>query len=354
MCVVTFDWERNDAKKKFHSFERSKSVSWAILELTDHCNLNCRWCFANASRIKQPVHMDIKDVERIVNLLADVGVRQITYSGGEPTLYPHLKEAVSIASSHGMVVHMNTNGYLLTREMASELKNLGLSQVQINIDSIHAEKHDTVRGKEGSFVKAIQALRNAGRAGIMTVSNTVLTRDNEEEVVEIFKLARGMGIQRCRVWDMTPSHGCALENIHLIPKSYVLALQRLSDFAYETGARNVEVGEPIFMPHINTKLSVSGGYCVFAAGMAMYISRRGDVYFCCTSKNNMYNLFEAMSSGNDIRQVHEKGVKKHLSSFSHPEGCRSCEHLNICRGGCYTRREFSRNNMDYWCSLQTA
>lgn len=48
MCVVTFDWTKNDAKEKFRNFERSKSLSWAVVEVTDYCNFSCKWCFANS------------------------------------------------------------------------------------------------------------------------------------------------------------------------------------------------------------------------------------------------------------------------------------------------------------------
>ena len=97
-------------------------MSWGVLELTSYCNFNCKWCFANARTIKNPVHMSVSDVERVVDALASAGVTQITYSGGEPTLYPHLREAIDIARSHDMVVHMNTNGYLFTKNLASDLR----------------------------------------------------------------------------------------------------------------------------------------------------------------------------------------------------------------------------------------
>jgi len=293
--------------------------------------------------------MSIKDVERVMNILADVGVSQITYSGGEPTLYPHLKEAVSIARDRSMVVHMNTNGYALTKGMASELKKAGLSQVQINIDSICPEKHDAVRGKSGSFERAIRALENARKVGMTCVSQTVLTKENENEIVEIFKLARSLNLQRCRIWDMTPSPGCARENIHLMPKDYLTVLQKAVDFAYKTGARHAEIGDPMFIPYIKTKLSISGGYCVSAANMIIYISTKGDVYFCCTSRHKMYNIFEEAARGNDIRDSQKGGIKRYLEKFRKPDGCQKCNYENKCKSGCYTRRDFSENNKDYWC-----
>jgi len=349
MCVVTFDWEENDAVEKFKNFDKNKSISWAVLELTDYCNLNCKWCFANAGAVKRPVHISIKDVKKIVNTLAEAGVSQITYSGGEPTLYPHLKEAVRVARNCDMVVHMNTNGYIFTESMASELKKAGLSQVQINIDSICPEKHNSVRGKEESFERAIKALNNARKIGITCVSQTVLTKENENEIVKIFKLARSFGLQRCRIWDMTPSPGCATKNAHLMPRDYLRVLQKTADFAYENYAKHVEIGDPMFMPHIKTKLKMSGGYCVSAAGMIIYISTKGDVYFCCTSRHKMYNMFEEVKKGNDITDSHKKGIKRYLEKFKEFGECQKCKYGNKCKGGCYTRRNFSENNKDYWC-----
>ena len=42
MCVVTFDWEENDAKEKFKTFHKKKSLSWVVVEVTEACNLNCK------------------------------------------------------------------------------------------------------------------------------------------------------------------------------------------------------------------------------------------------------------------------------------------------------------------------
>jgi|GEM_PF-1293124 len=351
MCAITFDWEENDAVMKFKRFGTTRSASWGVIELTDCCNFNCKWCFANSPGAK-PFHMDIRNVEKILGALQDAGISQITYSGGEPTVYPHLKEAVSLASNRGMIVHMNTNGFVLTEEMALELKKAGLSQVQINIDSVHHYKHDAVRGRIGSFEKALKALKNARRAGITCVSQTVFTRENEDEIVEILSLARSLGVQRCRVWDMTPSKGCARDNSSMLPNDYITAIQKAADYAQETGARNVEVSDPLFLTHIKTSLHMSGGFCVFGSGIVIYITTRGDVIFCCTLRDIMYNIFEEIERGENIVQVHRNNVSTYLKSFRLPNACHGCEHAGICKGGCYTRRDFS-GGIDYWCRHAT-
>ena len=236
--------------------------------------------------------------------------------------------------------------------MAKELKSLGLSQVQINIDSVEKGKHDAIRGKKGSFERALEALKNSMEAGITCVSETVLTKHNEGEITDIFRLARSMGIQRCRVWDMTPSSGCARDNSELLPSDYISTLQQVADFARQEGAKHIEIGDPLFLSHVSSELQKSGGYCAFAMGMIVYIATNGDVFFCCTLRDRMYNILEEIGKGNDIRTVHRDAIKRYLERFSEADACKSCKEYKRCQGGCYTRRDFSSDNSDYLCKMR--
>ncbi len=346
---MTFDWEKNDAKEKFKNFSKRKSLSWAVIEVTEYCNFNCKWCFANAGQNSKPVHMEKENAFKLIETLADSGVGQITFSGGEPTIYPHIADVISKAHESGMVVHMNTNGYLLSRELAERLKEKGLSQVQINIDSLHPETHDYIRGRQGSHERAILALKNARAVGLTCVSQTVLTKKNEDEIVDIFKFARGMGLQRCRVWDMTPSEGCAKENMELMPTDYMATLHKLSEFAYKTGAQNVESGDPLFPQDYRTGLSVSGGeYCAATVGMFATISVKGGVYFCATQRKPLYNIFEDLGE-DSLEDFHKTKVKGHVQSLKTPSSCEMCNFVENCKGGCPTRRMSNQHCEDYWC-----
>src|SRR4030043_277677 len=87
MCVVTFDWEDSDAYEKVKFFMEKRKLAWAVVEVTNACNLNCLWCYANngyKSHIARE-HMPKKKVNHLLRTLSESGVRQITFSGGEPT-----------------------------------------------------------------------------------------------------------------------------------------------------------------------------------------------------------------------------------------------------------------------------
>jgi radical SAM protein with 4Fe4S-binding SPASM domain len=348
MCVVTFDWEECDAKKKFELFDKKRLLTWAVVELTEQCNFNCIWCYANSSHKGQ--HMSKENAEKLLNIIANSGIKQITFSGGEPLLYTHLKDVIKIARDYGFIIHMNTNGYFLTKRLANELRDLGLTQVQINIDSIDPRKHDKIRGKRGSFDKAVKALKNARAVGLTCVSQTVLTKENEGEIVDIFKFARSIGIQRCRVWDMIPV-GRAIEKIDLRPTNYINTLNKLAEFGYKTGGKNIESGDPLFPQDHKTNLNISGGYCVAMAGVLINISYKGDVYFCVTQRKSMFNVFKEINNGNTLEKFYNSKLKEYLQSFKPLSKCFKCDFLKKCKGGCPSRRKYNRLDVDYWCNI---
>ncbi|MFH1237323.1 MAG: radical SAM protein [Candidatus Aenigmatarchaeota archaeon] len=352
MCVVTFDWEENDAKEKVEQFRKMGSVAWAVIEVTNNCNLNCKWCYANSgykTRVKRE-HMDFESLEKLVRTLQDAGVRQITYSGGEPTVYPKIREAVALAKGHDFIVHMNTNGFSLTKTLARELKKAGLTQIQTNIDSVDPRKHDAIRGRKGSFSRAVKALKNAREMGMTCVSQTVLTRENEEEIECIFSFARGLGIQRCRIWDMMPSHGTAIENIDLKPDDYIESLRKLVDYAERTGCRHIEAGEPFFPAGCGKAMKVSHVPCVASHGVLANFAYNGDVYYCVTQRKPMFNVFRDLEGG--FESFYKKELDKLLKSERLNPECAVCGMLETCKGGCLTRRSYAADGKDYWCHVR--
>lgn len=348
MCLVTFDWEKSDAAEKYRRYLSMKTPSWAVVELTDSCNFRCIWCYAGVGQGTRLGHMRKDCAVRLVKMLAESGIRQVTCSGGEPTLYPHLRDFVSECSEHGIITHINTNGYLLTKSMALELKRAGLSQVQTNIDSLMPREHDYVRGRTGSFHRAVKAIKNSVSAGLTTVSQTVLTSRNEKHIPEILEFARSLGVQRFRIWDMT-GEGSAKGRMDLIPSDYVETLKRVSLMASKSGAKSVESCDPLFPLGFKCGLDNFGMGCVAVRGLLMHVSSGGEVFYCATHRKPMYNVFDAGLS--DLGAFHKGKVEEYVKGFRISEKCIECGFFQQCRGGCAARRSFSVNNIDYFCPL---
>ena len=120
-----------------------------IVEITDHCNLECPICIVNNQSSN---HMEPEQFARIIDTLIENegACESVALSGGEPTSHPKLLELIDIANREeiGRVVVI-TNGLRLgrDRELAGALKEREV-YVALQIDGFDAETHTKIRGRD--------------------------------------------------------------------------------------------------------------------------------------------------------------------------------------------------------------
>ena len=109
------------------------SKPWvAHLYVTEQCNLDCHYCNEYDNSIPHPA---VADLKKWMDHIRALGVVRIGFQGGEPLKHPDIVELVGYAKSLGFCsVSMSTNGFLLTRELLTELEGAGLDQLQISVD----------------------------------------------------------------------------------------------------------------------------------------------------------------------------------------------------------------------------
>lgn len=86
---------------------RGRSPLVAFLKVTDFCQKNCVYCDANIPRGKE---LKTEEVFRVLNNLAEAGIKVVDLSGGEPTLRKDLAQIISHSNELGMLTTMTTNG----------------------------------------------------------------------------------------------------------------------------------------------------------------------------------------------------------------------------------------------------
>src|ERR1700682_5260620 len=96
------------------------------------CNLACTYC-NEFDDFSKPVQLE--EMKKRLDLLADMGASIITISGGEPLLHPDLDEVIRHIRKRGMIAGMITNGFFLNRERIERLNEAGLEHLQISIDN---------------------------------------------------------------------------------------------------------------------------------------------------------------------------------------------------------------------------
>ena len=117
----------------------------ANIDLTNRCNLDCEFCFANARACGFVYEPDFDEIVKMLTLLRDqkpVPAPAVQFSGGEPTMRDDLAKIIRKAKEIGFPqVQIASNGVRLAKEpeYAQELKDAGLNTVYLHFDGVTPE-----------------------------------------------------------------------------------------------------------------------------------------------------------------------------------------------------------------------
>jgi len=189
-------YERHSGKMPSHLLQFSKDKKPVVVwNMTRRCNLKCVHCYAKSEDISYDNELTHEQSLAMIDDLADFGVPVLLFSGGEPLVHPRLIEYALYAVSKGMRAVISTNGTLITKEKAKNLKEIGLSYVGISLDGLE-ETHDKFRGVKGSFQRAMRAIENCQEAGIKVGLRFTINKRNVKDIDGIFDLLEKKQIPR--------------------------------------------------------------------------------------------------------------------------------------------------------------
>lgn len=174
--------------------EHEEATCCALLEVTNRCNLNCRYCFAKGGEKEDEPGLD-KLKSAVNDIVRQCGKPLLQLSGGEPTLRDDLPELVRYAKETGCsYVQLNTNGIRLAqdREYARGLAEAGLDIVFLQFDGTKDEIYEVLRGKPLLQTK-LDAIRICSDLKIgVTLVPTVVKGVNDDNLGGIISLAASL------------------------------------------------------------------------------------------------------------------------------------------------------------------
>jgi len=173
----------------------------AMIGLTYYCQGSCRHCGMSLYKKNKRNELTTNEILGIIDQLFLIKTRYLWLFGGEPLLRNDIFDLINYAKKKSMRVFLDTNGYLLTSEVAEKLKKAGLTLVHISIDSPCPEEHNAWRGMENSFERAIEGAKSCVRENIFCSLSTCATRENIKngDLKKIILLGKKLGLSRTRV-----------------------------------------------------------------------------------------------------------------------------------------------------------
>jgi len=169
------------------------NIDYLRISITDRCNLRCIYCMP-AEGVKSLSHEEIlsyEELELFTRAAAEAGIRRVRITGGEPLVRKGSVDFIRMLSDiePALKISLTTNGLLLAR-YASELKEAGLSRVNISLDTLDPETYRSVT-RIGDLSEAMAGLDAAIEAGLEPVKiNVVVLKGVNDDPLPFAELAR--------------------------------------------------------------------------------------------------------------------------------------------------------------------
>ena len=175
----------------------NRPITYLRLAVTDRCNLRCFYCMPEAGIRYLPKKelLTYEEMERIVRVLADLGVNKVRITGGEPFVRNGLMDFMrQLAKIDGLrELAMTTNG-VLTAPHVPELVQLGLTSVNLSLDSLNRERFRQItrRDELPAVLKTLDALL-ANKVEVK-INAVVMDGQNTDDIPALAEMTRNLPV----------------------------------------------------------------------------------------------------------------------------------------------------------------
>ena len=169
-----------------------RPIKYLRLSVTDRCNLRCFYCMPEEGIRFLPKEqlLTYEELSRISNLFIDMGVDKIRITGGEPFVRKDLMPFLANLKQNKQLkkLSLTTNG-ILTAPHLPQLKELGISQINLSLDTIDEKNFHRIT-RRNDFGKVMDTFYRMLEYGFEVKINAVIMKGiNDHEIIDLAKLA---------------------------------------------------------------------------------------------------------------------------------------------------------------------
>lgn len=315
----------------------------AQVEITGCCNMRCEHCRAYEEKNR---NMDLSLYSKILDFIEinrDEDFR-LTISGGEPFINKNIVEYLRLAKERSIDnIIITTNASLVSDEKLSELDGLNIGNlcIQVSLDSINRETHDSFRHFQGAYDKAIEVLKKMKNySNLKSSIRMSVVKGTIAEVESMVDMAYDMGIDRIGIGAVIPV-GAGKDGRLTISKEEkkhfleILANKKLEYFpklevTTEDPLKFLVADSPWSYGSCNQENNFWGGCTAGVSGFNVNVE--GIVTPCAVLDEgivDMKNLSAEKATAKYV--IHPTIIKLFERNFSGK--CKNCHLKNAC-GGC--------------------
>ena len=336
------------------------SLNEIKIEVTHDCTLKCSHC-SSVAGTDSGRSMDWGSCKRIINEAAEMGVKEVAFSGGEPLLWANIQKATSLASKHGMRVFLYTTGNAANAEkLIDRLQSSGLSRVMFSILGADAQQHEQMTNGKGSYKKTLEVAKHCVSIGLDTEFHFVPLAHNFTALPVIAERARAMGVKQVSMLRLVPQgRGASGKNGQLSHPQNLRLIEMIDNLRAK--GHTIRLGSPynFLMLRDNPeccsgidRLIIGPDLRIFPCDAFKHISSKEIGAKSEYSNLNAHSLSECWEKSTFLNAARE-----YLETDFATE-CKSCGNLQKCLSGCMAQKFYAFGSLkkcaDPMCLLNTS
>jgi molybdenum cofactor biosynthesis enzyme MoaA len=214
------------------------------LILTDVCNFKCPYC--RTMKEESAGDMKLSYAKHVVDLWTNDGLKNIRFSGGEPTMWKGLVSLVAHTKKKPSIerIAISTNGSAHYKYY-ERLVRLGVNDFSISLDACCASTADEMAGVKGKFKTVTDNISRLSKLTYVTVG-VVINQQNIKEGLNTIKFADNLGVSDIRVISSAQFNGELTEFVKTekdIREKNPILKYRLNNFMNGRSVRGIELGD---------------------------------------------------------------------------------------------------------------
>ncbi|MCM8773303.1 MAG: radical SAM protein [Candidatus Omnitrophica bacterium] len=308
----SFSW---DFHKK--NWQRGKP-NVCQFEITFKCDFHCKYCYSDC--YNNPYYIDrelsTKEVKLILDKIYKAGVIWLCFTGGDPLTRNDFLDIYSYVKRRGFIITVFTNGYSINKEIIKEFKKKPPFVIEITLNTVTKSLYENIVGLSHSFEKVMENVRLILEAKLPLKIKTQVIKDNLEEIPNIKKYIRSLGL----VFRPT-----VLLNPRLNGDPYPCSLRISPQQALNIFGNRVKFDDGCDIDRFK-QTNKNLFRCAIGGGDGVHIDPYGNIFPCLCIREPKVNLLKE-----DFKVAREK-ILTWLRSrdFTYESKCKMCSVGELC------------------------
>lgn len=326
--------KNNNLSAYENTFGETPRLIRVHINISSRCNERCIHCYIPAS--KKCSTMTEEMFYDILHQCIEMNVLNLTISGGEPMLNPHLKDFLLKSRENNFSVNLLSNLTLLTDDLLDIIANSPLVSVQTSLYAMDANVHDTITGNSGSYQKTLSAIKLLHDKNVPLQINSPIMKQNYHHYKDVIQFAHSLNIEADSDYSLFGCYDLSRSNL-----SCRLSIEEIGSIIEEE-ARNPQKRANLEEDIKNKRTEPTDQICPVCKN-SLCISDTGSVYPCegwqsltlgNLSKQSLKEIWGEVPETNHLRNLIFRDFPR-CTSCADKKFCNTCLIMNTnesCNG----------------------